>query len=115
MASQRWALPGKRVVTLHLNSWLARALKPGSINNCATLSPGHIFVSRDWITPKGFAHEYGHTEQAEARGWGYVPWILWCLLTHGYANSPAEVDADAYMMAHFAEFPTIGTIPEGYA
>jgi len=40
-------------------------------------------------------------------GWKYLPWVLGCLLRYGYAHSPAELAADAYMDAHADEFTAL--------
>lgn len=100
-----------RVVTVRLNSWVARLLRPGSINNGLTLSSHTIRFARDWYTARGIAHEWGHTMQAEALGWRYLPWVLGTYLTSGYANSDAEREADAYMDAHHTEFTNYGPVP----
>lgn len=94
-----------RTVRLHWNSRFARL--GGGINNCITLSAGHIFISRDWVTADGLAHEDGHAMQAVARGWQYLPWVLWGYLRYGYAQSPAEVDADAAMFANSKHYRTL--------
>lgn len=106
---QTITVQGYAPVTLHFNSRLARL--GGGINNCMTLSARHILVSRDYLTKLGFAHEYGHVRQAQRLGWRYLPWVLWGYLLHGYADSPAELDADDFMWAHFQEFPEVGTVP----
>lgn len=105
---RRWVtIPGGPLVCLHFNSWFARAVNPGGVNNCVTLSARHVYVSRDWITNDGLAHEAGHVQQARRLGWRYLPWVLWGYVTHGYENSPAERDADAYMAAHRHEYPAV--------
>ena len=95
-------------VTLHFDHWLPRLF--GGLNNCITLSGHAIYISRDWVTAKGLSHEVGHVYQARARGWWYLPWVLWCYRV-GYRNSVAEVEADAYMNAHWREFQAIGPVP----
>lgn len=104
--------PDGRVIVLHWNSWFARVLKPGSTNNCVTLSSRHVFVSRDWIRAPGLAHEAGHTLQAKRLGWRYLPAILWGYLRYGYERSPLEQEADTYMFAHANDYPDIGPVPQ---
>ncbi len=100
-----------RVVEVVLRSWVARLLGLGHINYGVTLSAHRIHLKEDWWTRKQIAHEYGHTLQAEARGWRYLPWVIGGYLRRGYANSPAETGADAYMDAHYTEFTEYGPIP----
>lgn len=97
-----------RTVTLHWHSRLARL--GGQFNNM-TLSKSHIFCAQDWITAMTLAHEEGHTVQAAARGWRYLPWVLWGYLRYGYAKSPAEVDADVAMRANRHLYQNIGPVP----
>lgn len=107
-----YTCPDGRVVTLHWNSWLARAAAGfGGINNCVTLTARHVCVSRDWITAKGLAHEVGHTVQARVHGWHYLPWVLWGYVRYGYEKSPAELHADAYMEQNVGKFPNFGPVP----
>lgn len=98
-------IPGYGTRILHFNSWTARLLKPGGINNCFSPNATDIYISRNWIQGMGLAHEWGHGEDAKERGWKYLPWVLWGYLRHGYATSPAEVRADAFMNAHWRDFP----------
>lgn len=99
--------PDGRIIVLHFESWIARVLKPGSVNNCVTLSARHVFVARDYITANGLAHEVGHTLQAQRLGWRYLPAILWGYIRHGYSQSPLELEADLYMVAHANEYPAV--------
>ena len=99
--------PTGRTVTVHFNSWLARCLKPGSVNNGVTLNAHHIYFARNYCTKYSLAHEIGHTNQAAVLGWKYLPWVMGCLLRYGYAHSPAELAADAYMDAHADEFTAL--------
>lgn len=101
--------PDGHTVTLHWNSRIARL--GGGINMCITISAHHVLVSRDWITGPHLAHELQHTRQAQRLGWRFIPWVLWGYLRHGYATSPAERDADAYMAAHGHEYQSIGPVP----
>ena len=98
-----------RVVRLHWNSRIARLF--GGVNNCITVSASHILISRDWITARGLAHEDGHTVQASRRGLLYIPWILWCYATQGYAKSTPEVQADIAMNANASKYQPIGPVP----
>jgi hypothetical protein len=101
-----------RTITLHWNSWFARAMALfRGVNMCVTPTASDVFVSRDWITAYALAHEVGHSLDAEARGLGYLPWILYCFLRYGYAGSPAEIAANAYADAHVDEFTNIGPVP----
>lgn len=100
---------GGEPITLHYNNWLPRLF--GGVNTCITLNGSNIRISRDWITPKGLAHEVGHIFQARALGWKYLPWVLWCYVRHGYRNSPAEVGADVYMEANHRYFLPHGPVP----
>lgn len=104
-----------RPVTVVLNSWLARLLKPGSLNNGVTLSPHTIRFARDWFTAKGLAHELGHTEQAARYGWTYLFRVAYDFLRYGYSYSPLELDADDYMNAHWREVAPYGPIPHWVA
>lgn len=109
-------LPDGTAVTLYYGSRLARALGGRTaINNCVVLSATGILVSQDWITARGLAHEVGHVMQARARGWYYLPWVLYQLLFHGYAGSAAEQRADVYMTEHAAEFTAHGVVPPQYS
>lgn len=98
-----------RTVRLHWNSWLARL--GGGVNNCMTLSPGHILISRDWITARTLAHEDGHTIEAEKRGWLYLPWVLFGYAWKGYARAKAEREADEYMEANVHLYRSLGPVP----
>lgn len=99
--------PDGRQLVLHFNSRIARLLKPGSVNNCVTLSQRHIFVARDYITANGLAHEVGHTLQAQRYGWTYLFRIVAGYIRHGYSQSPLELEADLYMVAHANEYPAV--------
>lgn len=102
-------IPGHGPVTLMFNSWFARLLGgPGNINNAVTLNRYTIRISRDWIQGPHLAHEFRHTIQAAERGWGYLPWVCaGYLRTWSHDRCPAEIDADAFMAAHGAEFPPL--------
>lgn len=99
-----------RTVRLHFNSRIARL--GGGINNCMTLSKGHILISRDWIGPKTLSHEdAGHTVQAAEKGWRYIPWVLFHYAKSGYANSLPERDADEKMRQYYHLYAAIGPVP----
>lgn len=98
-------------VTVILNSWIARALKPGGINNAVTLSGSTVRFSRDWYTRFHLAHECGHILQAKRLGWRYLPWVLWTYLKSGYRKSAAEQGADAYAADSYALYDHHGPIP----
>lgn len=102
-----------RAVTVILGSWIAKLVGMGHINYGITLSAHTIRFKEHWYGRRHIAHEYGHTLQAEQRGWKYLPWVLWGYVTHGYAKCPAEVQADQYMDAHWQEFEPFGPIPPG--
>lgn len=115
MSTTPYFLPdtGDRV-TLHWNHWLPRLLMllgGGSVNLCVTPSARHIYVAKDWIGRKTLAHECGHTKQARAKGWRYLPWVAWCFVRYGYATSPAEMGADAYMADHWLLYQNVGPVP----
>ena len=95
---------GTRV--LHFNSWFARALKPGGINNAVSPNATDIYISRDYIQGAHLAHEWGHGIDAAEKGWRYLPWVIWGYIrTLSHDNSPAEIRADAYMNEHAHNFP----------
>lgn len=99
-------VPGYGTRRLHFNSWFARCLKPGGINNSVSPNATDIYISRDWIQGRHLAHEWRHGDQAKERGWKYLFWVVGCYLRQGYAKSDPETDADAFMDAHGHEFPT---------
>lgn len=111
MTERQWITHDGRAVEVVMGSWVARLLGMGHLNYGVTLSARRIHLKEPWYTRGQIAHEWGHTRQAEARGWRYLPWVVWGYLTHGYANSPAERDADAYMNANRAAFSEYGPIP----
>ena len=98
-----------RTVRLHFNSRIARL--GGGINNCMTLSKGHILISRDWITAGTLAHEDGHTITAEKRGWLYLPWVLAGYIRKGYSHAKTEQEGDDYMRANLHLYRPIGRVP----
>ncbi len=102
-------LPDGHTVVLHFNSRFARLT--GGINKCVTPNARHIYISRDWVTARGLAHEVGHIQQARRLGWRYLPWVLGCYLTQGYRNSTPEVEADRYMASHLHQFRSYGLVP----
>ncbi|MDP1859699.1 MAG: hypothetical protein Q8K82_13570 [Gemmatimonadaceae bacterium] len=97
-----------RVVCLHFNNRLARL--GGGVNNCMTLGPNDILISRDWIGSKTLSHEDGHTITAKIRGVLYLPWVLCGYISKGIAKAKAELEADHNMKnAHL--YHAIGTVP----
>lgn len=104
--------PDGHVIILHFNHWFPRLL--GGVNNCVTLSARHIFISQPWITARGLAHECGHIQQAKRYGWRYLLYIAWCF-RKGYANSPAEIEANKYMESVHDRFQPIGAVPSWVA
>lgn len=100
-------IPGFGTRTLHFNSRVARILGgPGNLNNCVSPNATDIYISRGWITAMGLAHEWGHGEDAKRLGGWYIPWVIWGYIsTLSHDGSPAEIRADAFMMAHYREFP----------
>ena len=100
--------------TIHFGHWFPRLFMKvtGGVNLGVTPNASTILFAQDWCTAHGLAHEWGHTKQAETRGWRYLPWVVWGYLrTLSHDNAPAEVDADAFMDAHWRDFPAIGPVP----
>jgi hypothetical protein len=72
-----------------------------------TINPDLILDGNDWIDRMTLAHEFGHREQAKARGWRYLPWVLWHYATEGYENSLPERLADGFALQNAHLFPPI--------
>ena len=89
--------------TLHFHSKFAGRL--GGSTNCVSPNATDIYIAGSVIHRDTLAHEWGHGLQAEYCGWRYLPWVAWCFLRHGYANSPAERKADGFMQAFQLYFP----------
>ncbi len=106
--------PDGHRVQIHLEHWLPRLL--GGRNLAITVGAGRILVQRDWLSQRGLAHECGHVAQARRLGWRYLPAILWQYLRHwSTTDTPLEREADAWMEAHWPEYPVIGAIPPNIA
>ena len=105
MSQTTISVHGYRPVTIHWHSTFAGRL--GGSSNCVTLNARDIYCADGDINALTVAHEYGHTEQARRLGWRYLPWIAYCFLRYGYANSPAEKEANAFMWAHYQDFPNV--------
>lgn len=92
---------------LHFNSRMARILGgPRGVNNAFAPNPTDIYISRDYIWRIHLAHEWGHGPDAAEKGWRYIPWVVWGYIsTLSHDNSPAEIRADAFALAHRHKFP----------
>jgi hypothetical protein len=78
-----------------------------------TINPDTILDANGQIDRMTLAHEFGHREQAKARGWRYLPWVLWHYLKEGYENSLPERLADQFMYANAHLFPLLVRCPCG--